>query len=172
MSNGAIMSYRLACELSDKIAAIAPVAGNIPQNILMKCSPSRPVSVLAINGTKDPLVPFNGGDVTGPFGQKKLGKVLSVQESVRFWVKYNNCSATPVVTYEPNRDTEDGTLVRKEAYTNGRNDTEVVLLIIENGGHTWPGGYQYLGKGIVGKTSYDINADEIIWKFFEQHSLK
>ena len=172
MSNGAIMSYRLACELSEKIAAIAPVAGNIPQNILLKCSPSHPVSVLAINGTKDPLVPFNGGDVTGPFGQKKLGKVLPVRESVRFWVNFNNCSATPVVTYEPNSDIEDETLVRKEVYTNGRKSSEVVLYIIENGGHTWPGGNQYLGKGIVGKTCYDINADEIIWKFFENHSLK
>jgi polyhydroxybutyrate depolymerase len=172
MSNGAIMSYRLACELSEKIAAIAPVAGNIAQNMLVKCSPSRPVSILAINGTKDPLVPFNGGDVTGPFGQKKLGKVLPVQESVRFWVNINNCSTTPVVTYEPDLDIEDETLVRKESYTNGRENSEVVLYIIEDGGHTWPGGFQYLGKGIVGKTCYDINADEIIWKFFEKHSLK
>lgn len=172
MSNGAIMSYRLACELSDKIAAIAPVAGNIPLKILSSCSPSRPVSVLAINGTNDPLVPFNGGDVTGPFGQKKLGRVMSVQESVLFWVKNNSCSSAPVVTHEQNTDPDDGTTVRKEAYNNGKDNTEVILYVIEGGGHTWPGGYQYLGKGIVGKTSFDIDADEIIWKFFEKHSLK
>jgi len=172
MSNGAIMSYRLACELSEKIAAIAPVAGNIPQNLLTSCSPSRPVSVLAINGVNDPLVPFTGGEVTGPFGQKKLGKVLSASESVRFWAKNNDCPATASVTYEPDLDPEDGTLVRKEVYKNGKNNTDVVLYVIEGGGHTWPGGYQYLGKGIVGKTSYDINADEIIWNFFEKHSLK
>ena len=172
MSNGAIMSYRLACELSGKIAAIAPVAGNIPQNLLLSCSPSRPVSVLAINGLDDPLVPFAGGDVTGPYGLKKLGKVLSAPESIKVWVKNNECLETPVITYEPDMKPQDGTRVRKEAYTNGKNNSEVILYAIEGGGHTWPGGYQYLGEKIVGKTSRDINADEVIWDFFEKHSLQ
>jgi polyhydroxybutyrate depolymerase len=172
MSNGAIMSYRLACELSGKIAAIAPVAGNIPQYLLLSCSPSRPVSVLAINGVDDPLVPFAGGDVTGPYGLKKLGKVLSAPESIKVWVKNNECLETPVITYEPDMKPQDGTRVRKEAYTNGKNNSEVILYAIEGGGHTWPGGYQYLGEKIVGKTSRDINADEVIWDFFEKHSLQ
>ena len=171
MSNGAIMSYRLACDLTEKIAAIAPVAGNIPQNLLSSCSPSGSVSVLAFNNVNDPLVPFEGGDVTGPYGLKKLGKVLSAQESVKFWVNNNNCSITPVITYEPDKNPQDGTRVRKESYLNGKNDTEVVLFVIEGGGHTWPGGYQYFGEGVIGKTSRDINANEVIWDFFEKHSL-
>lgn len=171
MSNGAIMCYRLACELSEKIAAIAPVAGNIPQNLLLACSPSRPISVLVINNVNDPLVPFEGGDVTGPFGLKKLGKVLSASESIKFWVNHNKCSTAPVIIYEPHKDPQDETRIRKETYGNGDNNSEVVFYIVECGGHTWPGGYQYLNERIIGKTNRDINAAEVIWNFFEKHSL-
>ncbi len=169
MSNGAIMSYRLACELTEKIAAIAPVAGNIPQNLYPSCSPSRPISVLSINNVNDPLMPFAGGNITGPFGRKKLGKVLSTSETIRFWINHNNCSILPVVTYEPDKDPQDGTRIRKEAYRNGKDETEVVLYTIEGGGHTWPSGYQYLNERIIGKTSRDIDANEVIWDFFETY---
>jgi len=169
MSNGAIMSYRLGCELSEKITAIAPVAGNIPQDLLLTCSPSVTVSVLAINNVNDPLVPFEGGDVTGPYGLRKLGKVLSASESVKLWVNRDNCSAVPVITYEPDRDPGDGTRVRKETYGNGEKNTEVILYAIEGGGHTWPGGYQYFSVRMVGRTSRDMNAADVIWDFFEKH---
>jgi polyhydroxybutyrate depolymerase len=172
MSNGAIMSYRLACELSGKIAAIAPVAGNIPENLIGHCKPSKPVAVLAINGDSDPLVPYNGGEVTGPFGKKKLGKVLSAHESVMFWVKNNGCSSIPLVTDEPDIDPDDGTRVQKQEYINGEKNSEVILYTIKGGGHTWPGGYQYLGKWIIGKTCRDIIATDVIWEFFEKHPDK
>ncbi len=169
MSNGAIMSYRLACELTDKITAIAPVAGNMPQNSFPSCSPSRLISVLAINSVNDPLMPFAGGDITGPFGMKKLGKVLSTDESVRFWARHNNCSLSPVIMYEPDKDQKDGTRVRKEDYNKCKAGTEAILYAIEGGGHTWPGGYQYMNKRIIGKTSGDIDAHEVIWDFFKKH---
>jgi polyhydroxybutyrate depolymerase len=171
MSNGATMSYRLACELSGKIAGIAPVAGNIPRNLILSCFPTMPVSVLAINNVNDPLMPFAGGDVTGPYGLKKLGKVLSAQESLKFWVNIDNCTAVPVISFEPDADPEDGTRIRKESYTNGKNGTEVILYVVEGGGHTWPGGYPYFSESVIGKTSSDMNAVEVIWDFFEKHSL-
>jgi polyhydroxybutyrate depolymerase len=170
ISNGAIMSYRLACELNDKIAAIAPVDGNMSQNFFPRCSPSKPISVLAINNVKDPLVPWNGGDIRGPSGLKKLGKVLSVAQTIEFWVKHNECSPSPTITEEPDRDPKDGTRVRREVYGGGKDSTEVILYAIEGGGHTWPGGYQYLSTSIVGKTSKDIDANEVIWNFFKKHS--
>jgi polyhydroxybutyrate depolymerase len=170
MSNGAIMSYRLACELSDKIAAIAPVDGNLSQDFFPMCSPSEPICVLAINNVKDPLVPWNGGDVTGPFGVKKLGKVLSVSQTIEYWVKHNGCALSPTITQEPHKDPTDGTRVRREEYSGGKGGTEVILYAIEGGGHTWPGGYQYLPASIIGKTSKDINANEVIWNFFKRHS--
>jgi polyhydroxybutyrate depolymerase len=170
ISNGAIMSYRLACELSDKITAIAPVDGNIPILLYPECSPSRPVSVLAINNTDDPLVPFYGGEIYGKLHRIKLGKVLSVDESIGFWVDRNMCSITPVMAEEPDRDPKDGTRVTMKQYINGIEGTEVVLYAVDGGGHTWPGGIQYLPAWIIGKTCKDIDANEIIWSFFKKHS--
>ncbi|MEW6005999.1 MAG: PHB depolymerase family esterase, partial [Stygiobacter sp.] len=172
ISNGAMMSYRLACELTEKIAAVAPVAGNMPENLYPSCSPSRPISVLAINNINDPLMPWKGGNITGPFGMKKLGKVLSVSETVKFWVNHNNCSSSPLISYEPDNDPQDGTRVLKEVYDGGKEGTEVILYTIEGGGHTWPGGYQYQPERIVGKTSRDIDANEVIWNFFKKHARK
>jgi polyhydroxybutyrate depolymerase len=170
ISNGAIMSYRLACELSHKITAIAPVDGNIPYLLMPGYSPSNPVSVLAINNVNDPLVPFDGGEIYGHFHRVKLGKVLSTEESVMFWVKHNRCSLEPVVTEEPDTDPKDGTRVISKQYLNHSNGTEVVLYIVEGGGHTWPGGIQYLPARMIGKTSRDFNATEVIWSFFKRHS--
>lgn len=168
MSNGAMMSYRLACELTDKIAAIAAVAGNMPKNL--ECNKNfKNISILIISGTDDPLMPFNGGYITGPFGHKKLGQVISIQETVRFWSVYNACSLSPVITYEPDNDPHDGTIVKKEMYSGGKNLSEVVVYIIQGGGHTWPGGYQYLPQTLIGKTTRDINATQIIWDFFKRH---
>jgi polyhydroxybutyrate depolymerase len=170
ISNGAIMSYRLACELSSKITAIAPVDGNIPYMLKSSCSPSFPVSVLAINNLNDPLVPYNGGYIYGHFHRVNLGKVLSVDESILYWVNRNKCMAAPVISEEPDRDPNDGTRVLRKQYKNETDGTEVVLYSIEGGGHTWPGGFQYLPEWLIGKTSRDIDANEIIWTFFKSHS--
>ena len=169
MSNGAMMTYRCGCELSNKIAAIAPVAGNIPLSLSSFCKPGRPLSVLAINGMKDPLMPYNGGEVTGPFGRKKLGKVLSANESILSWVKFDACSITPDRTELPDKDSSDGTRISKASYNGGSNNTEVILITVEGGGHAWPEGYPYLGEWIIGKTSRDMNACEEIWEFFKRH---
>ena len=170
ISNGAIMSYRLACELSSKITAIAPVDGNIPYLLLHECSPSRAVSVLAINNVDDPLVPFEGGEIWGHFHRVKLGRVLSVNESISFWVRKDKCSATPFIEQEPDRDPSDGTRVLRKEFAKGIDKTEVILYKIDGGGHTWPGGLQYLPAWLIGKTSRDIDANEVIWNFFKRHT--
>lgn len=170
ISNGAIMSYRLACELSSKITAIAPVDGNIPYLLLHECSPSRAVSVLAINNVDDPLVPFEGGEIWGHFHRVKLGRVLSVNESISFWVHKDKCSAIPFIEQEPDRDPTDGTRVLRKEFTKGIDKTEVILYKIDGGGHTWPGGLQYLPAWLIGKTSRDIDANEVIWNFFKKHT--
>ena len=171
MSNGAMMTYRAGCALGARIAAIAPVAGDIPEHLLQVCKPGKPVSVLAINNTNDPLMPYNGGEVTGPFGRRKLGKVLSARESVIAWVKTDGCEDPPMLTDVPDQDPSDGTRIQKECWANGRNHTEVILYTVDGGGHTWPGGLQYLGEGLVGKTSRDMNACDQIWEFCKKHSL-
>ncbi|MFQ5675701.1 MAG: alpha/beta hydrolase family esterase, partial [bacterium] len=124
-SNGALMSHRLACELSDKIAAIAPVMGAIPEKIVSTCSPTRPISVLAMNGTEDPTVPWEGGNVK--FVRDVLGTVESVPGTIEHWVAHNGCSTTPIITMEPDTDPGDSTTVRRESYNQCRDDSEVIL---------------------------------------------
>lgn len=170
ISNGGLMSYRLACELTHQIAAVAAVASSMGESLSLSCRPSRPISVLIINGVEDSLVPWEGGEIR--LGPWRLGKVLSVSNTVKFWAGRDNCSSSPLITQEPDRDPQDGTRVRKELYAQCREGTEVILYAIEGGGHTWPGGYQYLGEGIVGKTSRDIDANEVIWDFFNKHEIK
>ena len=170
ISNGAIMSYRLACELSHKITAIAPVDGNIPHLFLYECSPGKPVSVLAINNVNDPLVPYEGGNIYTRVRKLNLGRVLSVEESIMFWISRNRCSADPEVTEVPDVDPRDGTRVTIKEYLNGSDSTEVILYSIDGGGHTWPGGFQYLPAWLIGKTSRDFDASEAIWSFFMRQS--
>jgi polyhydroxybutyrate depolymerase len=170
ISNGAIMSYRLACELSPKIAAIAPVDGNIPNLLFHDCYPVMPVSVLAVNNVNDPLVPYEGGNIYSSIRKLNLGKVMSADESIGFWVSRNQCSALPVVTEEPDLDPKDGTRVTRKEYINSADGTEVILYSVDGGGHTWPGGLQYMPSWIIGKTSRDIDATEVIWSFFKKHS--
>lgn len=169
ISNGAMMSHRLGCELSQKIAAIAPVAGNIPVNMAPVWSPSRPVSVLIINGTDDPLVPWAGGEVH--FGSLELGQVLSVEDTVRFWLTRDNCASSPSVAQLPDKDPSDGTTVKTETYEGCQGGTEVILYAVEGGGHTWPGGPQYSPRLVIGRTSRDFNASEVIWQFFQEHPI-
>ena len=170
ISNGAMMSFRLGCELSEKITAIAPVAGSMPESLPARCLPSRPVPVLMISNTDDRLVPWGGGDIR--FGRKTFGRALSVPETVKYWINHNQCSSSAAISMEPDRDPQDGTRVRKEWYNQCRESSEVILYAIEGGGHTWPGGDQYLPQWIIGKTNRDIDANEVIWDFFKKHARK
>jgi polyhydroxybutyrate depolymerase len=171
ISNGGLMSFRLARELSTKITAIAPVAISMSENIAQMRPPARPVPVVLIAGTEDPLVPWNGGDIGFKRGAK-VGRVLSVRETVRYWAGHNQCAGAPAGTMESDRDPRDGTRVRREIYTPCREGADVVLYTVEGGGHTWPGGHQYLPPGIVGRTSRDIDANEVIWAFLKTRSMK
>ncbi len=170
ISNGGLMSLRLARELADRIAAIAPAAASMSEQIVQMRDPARPISALLVAGTMDPLVPYGGGEIGFKRGQK-IGKVVSVAETITYWATFNQCPPAPIITMEPDRDPQDGTRVRREAHGPCRDETEVILYAIEGGGHTWPGGQQYLPARIVGRTSKDIDANEVIWSFFKRHAL-
>lgn len=169
ISNGGLMAFRFAREASDRVAAIAPVAISMAVSAVPLRDPARPVSVLMIAGTDDPLVPWRGGTLGVP-GPREAGRVLSVPESVRYWTGVNSCPPVPDVAMEPDRDPNDGTRVRRETYAPCREGTEVVLYAVEGGGHTWPGGPQYLPARLVGRTSRDIDATAVIWEFFRRHA--
>jgi polyhydroxybutyrate depolymerase len=140
-SNGAMMAYLLGAELSNKIAAIAPVAGSIgaiTNNVLERIpDPSQPVSVIVFHGTADTSVLYEGDGF------------LSVAESVAFWVRHDECSANP-----QNETSSNGQVI-KSVYTGGTNGTEVVLYTIVNLAHDWP--------------ATPIMATDIIWDFFASH---
>ncbi len=160
ISNGGMMSFRLGCELNNKIAAIAPVAISMSEILYNSCIPSKPVPIMIIFGDDDPLVPFEGGSI-----KWNRGEVVSIKKTVEFWVKNNNCSDAPQLT---NIDKEDDeTSVKKFVFSGSTGRNEVVYFHIYGGGHTWPGGWQYLPKLIVGRTSKELNASEVIWKWFE-----
>jgi polyhydroxybutyrate depolymerase len=166
-SNGALMSYRMACEASGKIAAIAPVICPMGESVYLGPKPSFPISVLIINGTDDPLAPYRGGEIH--FGRKKLGRVISTQETVEYFVRHNCCNAVPVSRALPDRDPSDGVTVQTDTYGNGREESEVILYTLAGGGHTWPGGTQYLPERIVGKVCRDFDGCTVIGEFFKKH---
>jgi polyhydroxybutyrate depolymerase len=169
ISNGGFFSNRLACDLADKIAAIASVAATMPKLLVADCKPSRAVSVLYMQGTEDPLVPINGGPI-GFVGGRKRGENISLADSAKFWCDTDRISSGPQVKDLPDRF-DDGTHVRREIWTGGKDDTEVNVYTIEGGGHTWPGGPQYLPKIVVGRTSQNLNATRTIWEFFQGQEL-
>lgn len=165
MSNGGIFSEYLAAKLSDKFAAIAPVAGGIADPFYKEFAPANPVSVLAINGTRDPLVPFNGGNVT----RAGRGKVISVNDAMHLWVVRDGTSAEPQTGMLPDADPTDGCRVSWKKWTGGKNGTEVWLYAEEGAGHTWPGRAPNLPKAIVGTVCRDFDASETAWSFFKAH---
>lgn len=160
ISNGAMMSYRLACELSDKIAAIASVA---PPAVPMNCAPSKPVPVMHIHGTVDPCAPYDGGTGGGCFGSEKY-EMQSAKEMVDLWRNINGCSGGSVITYQKG----DVTCI---SYNKCEGTSELEFCTIEGGGHTWPSGSQYLSADKIGPVSYDISFDQI-WEFFKRHPKK
>lgn len=163
-SNGSSFSHRLGCELSDKIAALAPISGPLPTTIQPECRPKRKIPILVMHGKTDPRSPYMGGSTTS--GHKNL----SVDATVSFWMQVNGCQ-TPANKIEYFDSLLDGTNVVQTTYSSCLEGTQVVLFTIEGGGHTWPMGFQYLPVSIIGVTSQEINATSIIWNFFKNFSL-
>ena len=161
MSNGGIMAYRLASELSERIAAIAPVGGPMGTK---GCRPGRPVSVIHFHGTDDAFAPFQGGRGRGLSGTS----FFSVDHSIAAWVEADGCDPNPVTIRLPDT-TDDGTTVTRTTYGQGKDGAEVVLIVIEGGGHTWPGREPRLAS--LGKSTRDISANDLMWDFFQRHPL-
>jgi polyhydroxybutyrate depolymerase len=167
ISNGGFMVQRLACEMSTQLAAVASVAATMSEDLAVRCKPAQPISVLFMNGTSDPIVPYQGGEVH--IGRSKRGAVLSTQQAVEKWLTTDGCADEPIQDTLADRNPFDHTRVYRTRYMNCRQGTAVELYTIAGGGHTWPGGPQYLPARIVGWASRDINASEIIWQFFAAH---
>lgn len=169
ISNGGFMVQRLAIERSSVFKAIGVVAANMSAD-QQKMLPENPVSVLFICGTADPLVPYRGGPVT--VLNQNRGEVLSVAEAVQFWKEQNGCTQLTAVYDYPDLNKQDVSTAHKSVWQNpGDPNIRVVDIRIENGGHTWPGGRQYLPRRLVGNTNRDFNGCDEIWQFFKSVSF-
>ena len=171
ISNGAFFSIYLSYKISDRILAVAPVCGSIPEKIFDEFTPAMPISVMLINGTRDPLVPYNGGSV----GNRLIGSrgnCTSTDKTIERYISIDKVNATPVVTDLPDMDNSDGCSATQYSYNTGANKTKVILVKVNGGGHTLPGGSQYLPKFMIGKVCRDFKANRMIWDFFASCSSR
>lgn len=158
-SDGGLMTYRLGAELSDILAAIAPIAGsmggryNEDHPFYVIPEPEYPLPVIVFHGMKDEVVPYNGGWTEGIIMNTKF-YCLSVNESVAFWVEHNQCDIIPQVNVS-----ESGNIIVK-TYANGSSGSEVILYSVVNGGHEWFGSES---------EPCEISINDLMWEFFEKH---
>jgi polyhydroxybutyrate depolymerase len=164
ISNGGMMSFRLACELPRRITAIGVIAANLPQALAETCSTGPALPVMMISGTVDPLMPWAGGEIAG-----SRGAVLSATASAQLFAQR---IGSPVETVEPlpSFATADPTRVKRHRWKIG-SGPEVVLYEVEGGGHTWPGGMQYMPELVIGRTSRQIDASREIIEFLLRFRL-
>jgi polyhydroxybutyrate depolymerase len=155
MSNGGIMSYYLACNLSNRIAAIASVTGSMFQSWFESCSPARPFPIIEIHGTDDSTVPYDG-----------VGSFSSIDSVIKKWVKNNNCNSTAITYSVPNTNSADNSYAVNYKYTGGNLGSSVELYKVFGGSHSWPG-----APAIFANTNLDFNASAEIWRFFRQYNL-
>jgi polyhydroxybutyrate depolymerase len=149
MSNGGMMSHRLACELSDRIAAVGPVAGNIA---FSPCNPGRPVPVMMTHGTSDSIVPYANDGFQG---------TKSSPKTFEEWSSRNGCTGQPTKVYEKG----DATCVERSSCAQG---SAVRFCTIADGGHQWPGGLEI---PLLGKTSNNLDTSAELLSFFEAHPM-
>jgi len=155
MSNGGFMSYALACELSERITAVASVTGTIDKDRLSYCAAEHNIPVLHVHGTADPTVPYNGNP-----------GFYSVDSVMGFWKAFNHTDVAADFQEVPDLVTTDGCTAEHYIWDNGWAGSRVELYKIIGGEHTWPG----TAITFLGVTNQDVNACREIWKFFSQYT--
>ena len=156
MSNGGFMSHTLACELSDKFAAVASVTGSMTiDQVTNTCNPATPRPIMQIHGTADSVVPYDGNIW-----------MAKVEDVVDLWVAKNECDTEAIITPVEDVNTTDGSTAEHYIYKNGTNGAEVEFYKITGGAHTWPS-----SALVLPGTNLDFNASQKIWEFFSQYDL-
>ena len=165
LSNGGHMCFRLAIEIPNKISGIVVVSASMPAAGMSKCQSPRPgIPVMIVNGTDDPINPFEGGTVRLFYVFSK-GEVVSSMESARSWIKSEDREKHPLSEQIEDRYPADETHIERLSWSG----TKVRLYIVHGGGHTIPGGTQYLPEFIVGRVSKDMILAEEVWRFFHEN---
>ncbi len=171
LSNGGMMTYRMACDAPGLFAAYAAVIANISALVADRCPKSVSAPFIVINSTNDHVVPWDGGEV-GPGSRR--GELMSTPETVDFWRRQNGCSERAETKPLPDKDPNDGSTVLAKQYADCRSGAPVVLFAVEGGGHLPPGanvGDRPLLRLMLGRANHDISAADVIWKFFRRFPL-
>lgn len=168
VSTGGMMAYRLACEAPDLFAATAAVIANMPADIVKDCRPGRAMPLLVMNGTNDPLTPYNGGG----FGYDKLqGKVLSTQDTMLFWASNNGCEAEASareISSDPAKGSKTKAVLQEWRTCKG---APLALVKLEGGGHRIPGPRDMWNPVLdtfLGRRNEDLSASDVLWEFFRR----
>jgi len=167
-SNGGMMTYRLAIEAGEQLAAAAAIIANLPEPTKCGLKPS-PIPMLIMNGTDDPLIPYDGGCVANT--QCQRGRVMSTMQTVAFWVDANQASTEPTVEKLRNRSWFDGSTVTVYSFESGSDGADVIYYHIEGGGHNVPG-FETISRvvrAVAGSKNRDIDGPTEIWAFFQRH---
>ncbi|MEM7185308.1 MAG: alpha/beta hydrolase-fold protein [Bacteroidota bacterium] len=166
ISNGGLMSLTLAVELPEKIKAIGMVASNFSEAQSMEMDASSKFSMIMIHGDQDRIFPYEEGEIK--VFRKTRGKVLGVQKSIELLCEINGNNPNGVGRELPDPSANDGCTAEQIVYPNTNDPSlKIELIRVKGGGHTWPGGTQYLPKSMVGRVSRDFNACDALWTFFE-----
>jgi polyhydroxybutyrate depolymerase len=158
---GGMLSFRLACELPERIAGFASVASTMPEYVIPYCNGSPPVPGVIFQGTDDQVVPWRGVSRQG------IG-FLSAAVSLLYWAQHNDCTGSGALRILPDLVPEDGMRVLVERYTDCADNADVTLYGVFYGGHTWPG-RPINAPFELGGTTGDIDATRLIWEFFDAH---
>jgi len=169
ISNGGLMTQRLACDAAGSFRAFGVVVANMPADLRGSCAPSRPVPMMFFNGTDDRLMPFGGGEITTILGRGAGGTVLSYAQTKEFWAGKDGCSSSTGEVAVPDR-AKDGTEVTVEQFRSCRGSAELTFYTVEGGGHTWPGSSGRSTR-LAGTVSQDISATSELVRFFGRYGL-
>lgn len=147
-SMGGFMTHRLACQLSDRITAIASVSGQMAMSIPPACNPVKEVPVFHIHGTADQTVNYNGNSML---------QMISVDSTLAIWRTNNGCDNSPTITLYADNE-PDGFITTIYNWTNCNNNSEILLYKVDSAEHQW-----------LYEPANDFDSAKEIWKFFSQH---
>jgi polyhydroxybutyrate depolymerase len=166
-SNGGEMCFKLAIEKPELFKGFAAISANLPFETNNDCVISnQPVSMLVMNGTADPINPYNGGDIILPDGMNR-GRVMSTEQTMQYWVGLSHCDTTLETSFTyPDIDTADHSSVVEYDYPCPATHKKVVLIKIINGGHNIPNPAFTFWPRFVGNVNQDINAPYLIYHYF------
>ncbi len=168
VSNGGHMIYRLALEMPESFGALAAVAANLPIEANLDCQPSqRPVSIAILNGTNDPINPYNGGLVK-LFGNSSRGVVRSTADSAKYWTDLAGGVAPAAAQRLPERDGNPDTWIDRQIW-HGRDGVEVRLYSLHGSGHVLPSRTSSIMDRVLGGAAADMEAAPELWDFFSAH---